>query len=144
MKAIAGDQVAIMKSHPDTDTPFIFATGVLTALDQGRKSDDERANAEEGDCPAEVTVAAPGWSLVTKDDGTRLSVKTKSLKILTQAVRVQHDATMQAVAEVVANRKQHTQDVVEARKVCKDLGLDVEVENLSDDNALKISSLKLV
>jgi hypothetical protein len=114
-KALVGDKVSVMKVHADTDTKFIAVTGVLAALDKGRKTEDKRAHAEEGDCPSELVVDAKGWCLVTTDDGKQVSAPTKEVTLFSQKIVLEHNETMAQVAVVQSARAASGRVLEEAR-----------------------------
>ena len=138
-KALVGDKVSVMKVHADTDTKFIAVTGVLTALEKGRKTTDQRANAEEGDCPAEDVVDAKGWCLVTTDEGKQVSAPLKEVTLHSQKIVLEHNATMAQVAVVQNARAASGRVLAEARALCTSKGLDAST--LSDANLLALNTL---
>jgi hypothetical protein len=138
-KPMVGDKVAVLKVHADTDTRFVAVSGTLTSLDKGRKTEDKRAHAEEGDCPPESAVDAKGWCLVTLDDGRVVSSSLKEVVLHTQKVVLEHNATMAQVALVQDTRKVTAHKLEQAKVLCADKGLDVST--LTDANLLKLQDL---
>jgi len=139
MKALIGDKIAVMKTHPDTDSKYMAMVGVLTALDRGRKTEDKRAHSEEGEVTEETEVEAKGWAIVTTDDGKRISVPTKAVVVHSQKVVLEHNATMAMVTKVSEARAERDATLEKARALCTEKGLDATT--LSPDNLLRLATL---
>ena len=138
-KPIINDKVAVLKVHPDTDTKYIVLEGTLSALDRGRKTEDKRANAEQGEVSDGMDQDAKGWCIVTAADGKRNSFPTKDVVLFTQKVVLEHQATMAAVATVTAERAAQEKLFTDAQDFCAAQGLDVTT--LTAPNLFRIVDL---
>lgn len=138
MKMLVGDKVVVLKDAEGVDGKVIVAEGVLSKVDTGRKTDDRRAKAEEGPCPADMECAATGW-VVVDCAGTPQSFASKFVKMDTVAVRKQSAVTESLLALLHIEKTDHANKVAKARAFCATKGLDADT--LSDKNALRIEAL---
>ena len=139
-KPVVGDNVAVVRPHTDTDTPFIVVSGTLECLGRGKKTTDKRAWAEEGAVAGmEDTEEAKGWALVRDEEGTLFSYPEKQVKLLHQRVIQQHEQTMAVVSLIEEARSFAEQFDEAAILACAALGLDTST--LTQENAHKVCAL---
>ena len=139
-KPVVGDNVAVVRPHADTDTPFIVVSGTLEQANRGLKTEDKRAKAGMGEVASmEDTVEATGWSLVRAEDGRLFSFPEKQVKLRHQRVVQQHEETMSVVALIEEARSFEAQSEEAAFLACERLGLDTST--LTSANAQKVCAL---